>query len=355
MPPRWRFWRWRVWRYLRFWRWRLPPRRCAAFFLWRAALWLRTPHTTRGLTRRLMLNDQHNGQHTTARADGATTNVPTAADTNPDGQGTQPGQEPRKRILLVRHGQTTYNVEKRLPGQLPGVSLTDTGRRQAHRAAVALAGLPLSAVVSSPLERARDTAAIIARGWGLEVRLDPRLMDTDVGRWSGQVIEEIDKNDPAWKAFVAHPTQPPEGVEGFTEVTARVVAAVEAIRHDPDLGEYVAVVAHADVIKLIVAHYTGIQPDCAPYLHVDNASISALGFLGEHRPVLLALNWTPLPGWLAPWKAPDAPATTQSATAAAGAEAAAQTNTQPGAAHAQPLPAGMDHAPDASGATDEQK
>lgn len=308
-------------------RWRYLRRR-AAFLLWQAPYWLRSPRTRRGLIKRLMHTPTSNGNglHPTSQAAGANTSAASA----PEGQSDQPQQEGaqrRQRILLVRHGQSTYNVENRLPGQLPGIPLTDLGRRQAQRAAVALSGLPLGAVISSPLERARETATQIARGWGLEVRLDARLMDTNVGRWSGQVLAEIDKNDPAWKEFVAHPSQPPEGVEGFNEVTARVVAAIEDIRRDPTLGEYIVVVAHADVIKLIVAHYTGVAVDRAPFLHVDNASITALGFEGERAPVLLTLNWTPLPGWLTPWKAPDAQA-------------------------AQPVPAGMDHATDAMSTTD---
>lgn len=300
-------------------RWRHLRRR-AAFLLWLAPYWLRSPRTRRGLMKRLMHTPAPNGNglHPAPQASDANTSAAPAPEGQSD-QAQQDGALPRRRILLVRHGQSTYNVENRLPGQLPGIPLTDLGRRQAQRAAVALSGLPLGAVVSSPLERARETAALIARGWGLEVRLDDRLMDTNVGRWSGQVLADIDKNDPAWKAFVAHPSQPPEGVEGFNEVAARVVAAVEEIRRDPTLGEYVVVVAHADVVKLIVAHYTGVAVDRAPFLHVDNASITALGFDGERAPVLVALNWTPLPGWLTPWKAPEAQA-------------------------AQPVPAGMDHA-----------
>src|SRR6516164_7291912 len=107
----------------------------------------------------------------------------------------QPEQEkrPPRLLFLVRHGQTTYNVEGRLPGQMEGVALTDEGRRQAYRAAVALSGVPLSAVVSSPLERALDTAKAIAKGDALEIHLEPDLMDTDVGRWTGLKIDDIKK------------------------------------------------------------------------------------------------------------------------------------------------------------------
>jgi broad specificity phosphatase PhoE len=218
-----------------------------------------------------------------------------------------PSSPPGRLFLLVRHGQTSYNVEGRLPGQLAGISLTDEGRRQAQRVAVALSGLPLSAVISSPLERAHETADIIARGWALPVRHDARLMDTDVGSWAGQKLDEIGKADPRWKGYVEHPNQPPEGVESFLDVQARTVAVVEGIRQDQSYGQYIVLVTHADVVKLILAHYTGVASERARFLVVANASISALAFPGEGEPHLLALNWNALPEWLSPPRVPSAP------------------------------------------------
>lgn len=212
-----------------------------------------------------------------------------------------------QRFYLVRHGQSTFNVEGRLPSQLPNVPLTDEGRRQAHQAAIALAGLGLSAVVSSPLERAKETAEIIARGWALPVREESRLMDTEMGRWAGRKISEVSKEDPGWHAFVSKPTEPPEGVESFEQVRSRAVAVIDDLRKDISVGDDVVVVAHADVIKLIIANYTGIPLDGARFIVVANASISALAFHDGHAPTLMAANWTMAPSWLvAP--APPAPA-----------------------------------------------
>ena len=87
----------------------------------------------------------------------STPNTSTSASENAD-QSTPPAPPKTRLLLLIRHGQTAYNVEGRLPGQLPGIPLNDEGRRQAHRAAVALAALPLSTIISSPLERAAETA-----------------------------------------------------------------------------------------------------------------------------------------------------------------------------------------------------
>jgi probable phosphoglycerate mutase len=207
---------------------------------------------------------------------------------------------PRKLLLLVRHGETTYNVERRLPGQLPGVSLTDEGRRQALRAAVALGGLPLSAIVSSPLERACATAEIIARGRGLPIRLESGLMDTDVGRWAGWVVDDLAKADPEWPEFVKNPDNPPAGIESQSGVMARAVEVIERLRREPEVGEYVVAVAHADVIKLIVAHYTGVAASEAQRIHIANASISALRIAPEGAPSVLGVNWTSTPDWLTP-------------------------------------------------------
>lgn len=240
---------------------------------------------------------------------------PTSANTSDN----KPATPPKTRVLLlVRHGQSTYNVEGRLPGQLPGIPLTDEGRRQAHRAAVALSALPLSAIISSPLERAAETAEIIARGWGLTVRTDPRLMDTNVERWAGQKIDDVARNDPEWKRYVANPDEPPEGAESFSSVQARAVATAREALADPNNGEYIVLVAHGDVVKLILAQYMNTPIPAVPYLAIGNASISGIAFTGDSSPQILATNWTPDPRWLVapaapPPPAPEAPETPKSA------------------------------------------
>src|SRR5712691_9604579 len=96
-------------------------------------------------------------------------------------ESTQTGM--KQTLLFIRHGQSTWNAEHLLPGQLPGIALNEEGREQAARLADALSAIPISAVISSPLERAKDTAEIIVQGRELCVQLEPGLMDTNVGRW----------------------------------------------------------------------------------------------------------------------------------------------------------------------------
>ncbi|WP_376794140.1 histidine phosphatase family protein [Thermogemmatispora sp.] len=242
---------------------------------------------------------------------------------------TTDSMEKKQTLLFVRHGQTSWNVEHRLPGRLPGIPLTDQGRQQVARLADALSVLPISAIISSPLERARDTAEILAQGRGLEVWLEPDLMDTDVGHWAGERYDELLKKDPAWRAFVHDPTvAPAPDIESFPQVQQRVVAAVERWRQRPEAGRWPLFVAHADVIKLLLAHYSGLPPARAPLLAIDNASVSIVELEGELPPRLVAIGWTPRPGWL---RAPEAhPPAASSLSPSAPATALPAGGSQPG-------------------------
>lgn len=206
----------------------------------------------------------------------------------------------KQTLLFIRHGQTTWNAEHRLPGQLPGIHLTDTGKQQAERLADALNVLPISAMISSPLERARETAEIIAQPRKLAIQFDADLMDINVGHWAGQDHDQLNKNDETWKAFVRNPTVAPPGVETFPQVQARAVAAVERWRVQETSGAYPAFVTHADVIKLLVAHYTGLEAGQAGKLMIDNASVSIVEVEDGKRPLMVAVGWSPKPGWLKP-------------------------------------------------------
>lgn len=204
----------------------------------------------------------------------------------------------KQTLLLIRHGQTSWNVEHRLPGQVQGVELNDTGRQQAARLADALTVIPISSIISSPLERAYETARIIAQQYKLEIQSEPALMDIELGHWTGQSYDELSKNDPAWKAFVKDPTVGPDDVETFPHVQERAVAAVERWLKLDSTGAYPAFIAHADIVKLLIAHYTGLEARRAGSFMIDNASVSLIELDPEHSPRVLAIGWNPQPGWL---------------------------------------------------------
>src|SRR5579885_1524438 len=176
-------------------------------------------------------------------------------------------------LLFIRHGETSWNVEHRLPGQLPGISLNEKGIRQVKQ---------------------------LAEARGLPIHTEPALADTEVGAWAGKTIDEVSKNDPAWKAFVRNPTIAPEGVETFPILQERAVAAVERWRATEDIGAYPAFVAHADVIKVLLAHYLPLEVSRAPSLMIENASVSLVELEPDHQPRVIAVSWSPRPGWLKP-------------------------------------------------------
>jgi probable phosphoglycerate mutase len=201
-------------------------------------------------------------------------------------------------LLLIRHGESTWNVEHRLPGQLPGIELTEEGQAQAQRLASALRMLPLSSIISSPLARAVQTAEYLVQGRGLTIQLEPDLMDIDLGHWSGQNRDALFHTDPAWKAFVRDPSVGPADVETFPELEQRVVTAIERWLKKDATGPLPAFVTHADVIKLLLAHYIGLEAGRARSIGIDNASVSVVALETGRSPLVLAISWNPQPGWL---------------------------------------------------------
>lgn len=205
-----------------------------------------------------------------------------------------------RKLVLVRHGQTDFNVKHLLPGQLPGIPLNDEGRREAQATAEGLRDLPLSTIVASPLERTMETAAYVNAGRNLEIHQDRDLLDTDYGHFSGQCWDVLDKQGGEWARFVRDPLFAPRGVESFAAVQQRAVRAAERWRHAKDSGEWVALVTHADLVKMIVAHYLGVPLASVPRINMDNAAVSILAFHpdAQQPPSLLCFNWTSPAAWI---------------------------------------------------------
>jgi probable phosphomutase (TIGR03848 family) len=190
-------------------------------------------------------------------------------------------------LLLVRHGLTDL-TETRLVGRLPGIPLNDRGRAQADAAAALIAPLKVAVIASSPLERTLETAAPLARQRGLEVEVVDGLLEVDYGDWAGQEYKVLRRTD-LWKVVQQHPSGARfPGGESVREAQARIVAAVESLAaRNP--REVVAAFSHSDMIKLAVAHFTGIHLDLFQRLVVSAGSITAL-HLGAGPPALVKLN-----------------------------------------------------------------
>ena len=198
-------------------------------------------------------------------------------------------------LLLVRHGRTTANSTGVLAGRSAGVRLDETGEEQAARAAERFAGLQLNAVVSSPLERCRQTAQAIARRQpdGTRVQREKDLVEVDYGEWTGGELKTLAR-EPLWKVVQGHPagaTFP--GGESLAAMSARAVTAVRrwdarvTEEHGPD-GIWVAV-SHGDVIKAVLADALGMHLDAFQRIVVDPASVSVVRYT-PGRPFVLTMN-----------------------------------------------------------------
>jgi probable phosphomutase (TIGR03848 family) len=191
-------------------------------------------------------------------------------------------------VLLVRHG-VTPTTGRLLPGRAPGLHLSDEGRRQAEAAARRIARLGrVAAVYASPLERARETAAPIARARGLRVQLERDLMEADVGDWTGQSLKRL-RRKPEWLIVERHPAgfRFPGG-EALTAMQARVISALARLveRHP---GATIVAVSHADPIKAAVAHALGAHLDLFQRIVIGTASITTIAYRAD-GPVVLTVN-----------------------------------------------------------------
>lgn len=207
-------------------------------------------------------------------------------------------------LLLVRHGRTTANASGVLAGRLPGVHLDDVGREQARRAGRRLAGVPLRALVSSPLDRCRDTAGLLGEELAgsspgdnavPSIEIDPDLAEVDYGSWSGRALRELARED-LWRTVQTQPSAVHfPGGESLAGVSRRAVACVRGrAERLADAGGPETVwlaVSHGDVIKAILADALGLHLDQFQRLVVGPASISAVRYTPE-RPYVLAMNTT---------------------------------------------------------------
>jgi probable phosphomutase (TIGR03848 family) len=195
---------------------------------------------------------------------------------------------PRTVLLLVRHG-VTPTTGKVLPGRAAGLHLSDEGRKQADAAAQRIARVPkIAAIYSSPLERARETAAPLARARRMPIRIERGLLECDFGGWTGRKLDELRKK-PEWDVVQRHPSafRFPDG-ESFTEMQARVTGALaRLVAQHP--GRVVVAVSHADPIKAAVAHALGMPLDLFQRVVIGTASITAIAY-GRTDSSVLTVN-----------------------------------------------------------------
>lgn len=194
-------------------------------------------------------------------------------------------------MLLVRHGESTWNGLGRYQGRLDS-ELSSLGWRQSQALASALRATDLQAIYSSPLERAVTTAGAIAEGRGLEVTVEPDLVEIDHGAWSGLDREEVTRRYPElYRLWREEPTRAPmpEG-ETIVQVSERVVAAVgRLVAAHPQ--QTLLLCTHDAALRALVCSLMGMSLDRIWWLRLDSGSLSTVEFEGP-EPRVIQLNDT---------------------------------------------------------------
>ena len=178
------------------------------------------------------------------------------------------------RLLLLRHGQTELSVQRRYSGR-GNPPLTTLGRQQADAAAAYLGARGgIAAVISSPLQRCQETAAVTAKRLGLDVSVDDDLIETDFGAWEGLTFSEAADRDPELhRQWLRDTSSEPPGGESFDDVNQRVSRARDRIIAEHG-GSTVLVVSHVTPIKMLLREALDAGPGILYRLHLDLASLS---------------------------------------------------------------------------------
>ena len=203
-------------------------------------------------------------------------------------------RSPLLRLLLVRHGEVLSNREMRYVGSRDE-PLADSGVKQAERLAAALAALPVQAVYSSPLERARETGRRIAEAREIPLRLETRLREQAFGEWEGLSRREVLESDAErllrWEADLG---AAPPGGESLESVQARMLELVGELSRD-HAGDWVVLVSHVGPIKALLCAALGAPLATARRMFLDPGTLSVVDW-GE-RPVVRLFNAHGHLGW----------------------------------------------------------
>ena len=185
------------------------------------------------------------------------------------------------KLYLIRHGETDYNNALRFQGQTD-IPLNQKGIEQAEKVAAFLKDVPLRAIYTSSLKRARTTAEIIGRAKGLEPQATDALREMSFGIWENMNSKDIQKKyAKEWKDFFSSPasTKIPEG-ESMSDVQKRAYPEVQRILDQYPEGD-VAFIAHGGIIRVLICTMLGLDLNRSWHLHVGNASITCFYYWGR--------------------------------------------------------------------------
>jgi broad specificity phosphatase PhoE len=191
-------------------------------------------------------------------------------------------------VYLIRNADTDFSRDRRVAGRRD-IGLSAAGRAQAEAARKHFTGIDVTEVLASPLPRAVETAEIVAGSLGTGVVRDPRLIDFDVGKWEARTYDEIDASD-EYRRFLHDPVSLLGG-ERLLDVRDRSVAAVTQALTDNELGAIIVIVSHAGPLRVLLAHYLGIDIANFHRLRLSPASLSMLRFESDRgAPRILGIN-----------------------------------------------------------------
>jgi len=196
-------------------------------------------------------------------------------------------------IIFLRHGQAENNTKKILAGRSPNVNLTQTGLEQAEQAGEMLKSLNISAIYTSPIDRALQTAQIVSKHCGLEVVTDDRLIELDMGKFTMMPYNEIfEKHGNVFLKFYQGSDEVSEnGVETFSQVQKRVTEMVDSVLNKHK-DENVVLVTHMDPIKAMIGKVLDLKPEVLFELIIANASLNIFKN-GDQKFYLTAINSMP--------------------------------------------------------------
>ncbi len=190
-------------------------------------------------------------------------------------------------ISFVRHGQTAHNRDGLLQGRAD-LELSELGREQVARLADRFESVEVTAVVSSPLLRARRTAEAIAQRRGLEVEIDDRLIELDYGEWDGRALRDVPLD--AWATWRADPDFAPPGGESLVAVTRRVESFCRERLAGDDGRASVVAVSHVSPIKAAVCWALGTDERASWRMQLGLATITTVGARPDGSGYLLSFN-----------------------------------------------------------------
>ncbi|MFC4006794.1 bifunctional RNase H/acid phosphatase [Nonomuraea purpurea] len=209
------------------------------------------------------------------------------------GTGWRPPTRVATSLLLLRHGETPLSVERRFSG-LGDAELTPNGLAQASAAAERLSREPyhLDVIVTSPLNRARQTAETIAKRTGLDIEIDEGLREADFGAWEGHTFTEVQRRWPAeLAAWLADPEAAPPGGESFATTARRVQETGERLVERYE-GKTVLAVSHVTPIKMLLRLALMAPLESLYRMHLDLACLSLIEYYADGPAVVKAFNDT---------------------------------------------------------------